>query len=188
MGAFGNLPKFRNKVAHCLDISFRDENVANEDLLFDDTDYQKWIEEDDEDIQKQNKAAKIIQHNFEKHSQKHSLQKQTIKKHLQASLQGALTLNRLDNVKDLVVSPIYTGNKKVTNLQYELSLNKNRNEKYSRGLDLALPTPKKRIEFEGIPMTHDVSTSPRKSGRPPTSSYKFINPPRVSVGEMKNPY
>ena len=93
---------------------------------------------------KQNKAAKIIQHNFEKHSQKHSLQKQTIKKHLQASLQGALKLNRVDNVKDLVVSPIFTGNKKVTNLQYDLSLNKNRNEKYSRGLDLALPTPKKK--------------------------------------------
>jgi len=37
-------------------------------------------------------------------------------------------------------------------------------------------------------MTHDVSTSPRKSGRPPASSYKFINPPRVSVGEMTNPF
>ena len=57
------------------DLSFRDENVANEGLLFDEESYHKWEEENDDEVRKtelkivkvkENNAAKIIQHNYEK--------------------------------------------------------------------------------------------------------------------------
>ena len=50
------------------------------------------------------------------------------------------------------------------------------------GYDNPLSTPEKNIS-----MTRDASTSSRKTGRPPTSSYKVANPSRFSVGEMINP-
>ena len=51
------------------------------------------------------------------------------------------------------------------------------------GYDNLLSTPERNISN-----TKDESTSSRKTGRPPASSYKVANPSRFSLGEMKNPF
>jgi len=81
---------------------------------------------------------------------------------------------------------------------------KKRNEKYSMGLDYALPTPsketlmnlerkiqqrkdeiQKRLHFE--PEIKESGTSWRGRGRPTDESYRTANPSRFSTGEMTNP-
>jgi hypothetical protein len=73
-------------------------------------------------------------------------------------------------------------------LNWEVTNSPKRTERYSLGLDVALPTPKK---FEFQPERRNAGTSPRGAGRPPAAAYRTArttaNPPRASVGEMTNP-
>jgi hypothetical protein len=95
-----------------------------------------------------------------------------------------MTISQLDNKKDIVVYEAKRGNKTV-GLDWYLDSSPKRTERYSLGLDVALPTPKK-MNFE--PKTRDAGTSPRTTkGRPPAAAYRIANPTRASVGEMTNP-
>ena len=159
-----------SQVSQPLNLLFRDENVANEDLLFDDDDYQKWIEENDEDMQKQNKSAKIIQ-KFARRTPTRKLTR-TINEEFKS-------LKNINDDDNLYFGSVRRANK-VVRLDFHLS-SPERMKKM--GYDNPDLTPERNISN-----TRDASTSSRKSGRPKSSSYKVANPPRVSVGEMKNPY
>ena len=90
----------------------------------------------------------------------------------------------MNDKKNIIVSEAKRGNKTV-GLDWYADNSPKRTERYSFGLDVALPTPKK-MNFE--PKTRDAGTSPRTTkGRPPTASYRAANPTRASVGEMTNP-
>jgi hypothetical protein len=92
----------------------------------------------------------------------------------------AMTMSKLDDTKDVIVSEMKRGNK-VFGLNWFQDSSPKRKEKYSLGLDVALPTPKK-MDFQ--PKTKDAGTSPRTTkGRPRKSEY--FNPP--PTGEMTNP-
>ena len=112
---------------------------------------------------------------------KHLLRKSN--KKLARDLADAMTVSQLDDTKDVTVSSIVRGNK-VIGLEWFGDNSPKRQERYSLGLDRALPTPKK---FEFKPNTRDATTSPRGAGRPQAAAYRVANPTRVSVGEMTNP-
>ena len=85
----------------------------------------------------------------------------------------------------MVVTPVKRNNKAIGLNILETS-SPQRNERYSVGLDLALPTPKQ-FQFKK-PEKKDAETTMRGAGRPLTASYRPVtNPSRVSVGEMTNP-
>ena len=102
-----------------------------------------------------------------------------------------MTLAQLDRLyeplNDITVTPIKRRNK-VVGLGYEETTSPQRTQRYSLGLDRALPTPE---QFKSIKnpksKTQDAQTSPRNVGRPKNSDYFRVNPPRVSTGEMTNP-
>ena len=85
--------------------------------------------------------------------------------------------------RDMTVTPVKRNNKTI-GLSYEENTTPKRQERYSLGLDVALPTPKK---FQFQPERRDAGTSPRGVGSPPAAAYRNANPSRVSVGEMTNP-
>ena len=124
-----------------------------------------------------NEAAKILQYNIGKRISRKS------NKLLARDLADAMTISQLDDTKDVTVSSVVRGNK-VIGLEWFNDNSPKRQERYSLGLDKALPTPKK---FEFKPNTRDATTSPRGAGRPQAAAYRVVNPVRTSVGEMTNP-
>ena len=137
-----------------------------------------WYTDDELKTRVKNEAANLLKYNIGKRiSRKANLK-------LARDLSDAMTISQLDNKKDIVVSEMKRGNKTV-GLEWYPDSSPKRTERYSLGLDVALPTPKK-MNFE--PKTRDTGTSPRTTkGRPPAASYKTANPTRASVGEMTNP-
>ncbi len=86
--------------------------------------------------------------------------------------------------RDRTVTPIKKSNK-IIGLSYEENNTTKRQESNSLGIDVALPTPTRKIEIQ--PEKRNIGTIPRRVGRPPAGAYRTANPSRVSVGEMKNP-
>ena len=124
------------------------------------------------------RAANLLKYNIGKRISRKANQK------LARDLSDAKDISRLYDNKDIVVFEATKGNK-VVGLEWYPDDTPKRLERYSLGLDAALPTPKK-MNFE--PKTRDTGTSPRTTkGRPPAASYKTANPTRASVGEMTNP-
>ena len=137
-----------------------------------------WYTDDELKTRVKNEAANLLKYNIGKRISRKANQK------LARDLSDAMTISQLDNKKDIVVSEMKRGNKTV-GLEWYPDSSPKRTERYSLGLDAALPTPKK-MNFE--PKTRDAGTSPRTTkGRPPTASYRTANPTRASVGEMTNP-
>jgi hypothetical protein len=133
--------------------------------------------DEDFDKRQQDEAAKTLQYNIGKHFSRKSNKK------LATDLADAMTVSQLDDTKDVTVSSIVRGNK-VIGLEWFSDNSPKRQERYSLGLDVALPTPKK---FNFKPNTRDATTSPRGVGRPQAAAYRVANPTRTSVGEMTNP-
>ena len=137
-----------------------------------------WFTDDELKTRVKNEAANLLKYNIGKRISRKANQK------LARDLSDAMTISQLDNKKDIVVSEAKRGNKTV-GLDWYLDSSPKRTERYSLGLDAALPTPKK-MNFE--PKTRDTGTSPRTTkGRPPAAAYRIANPTRASVGEMTNP-
>ena len=138
-----------------------------------------WFTDDELKTRVKNEAANLLKYNIGKRISRKANQK------LARDLSDAMTISQLDNKKDIVVSEAKRGNKTV-GLDWYLDSSPKRTERYSLGLDVALPTPKK-MNFE--PKTRDAGTSPRTTkGRPPAAAYRPVtNPTRASVGEMTNP-
>jgi len=119
-------------------------------------------------------ASDLIKYNIRKR-----LSRKT-NKNLAKDLADAMMISKLDPIKDVIVSEVKRGNK-VIGLDWYQDSSPKRTQKYSLGLDVALPTPKK-MDFQ--PKTKDAGTSPRTTkGRPRKSEY--FNPP--PTGEMTNP-
>jgi hypothetical protein len=119
-------------------------------------------------------ASDLIKYNIRKH-----LSRKT-NKNLAKDLADAMMISKLDDTKDVIVSEVKRGNKVIA-LDWYQDTSPKRTQKYSLGLDVALPTPKK-MDFP--PKTKDAGTSPRTTkGRPRKSEY--FNPP--PTGEMTNP-
>jgi hypothetical protein len=135
--------------------------------------------EDAEDITNSfmDEASDLIKYNIRKR-----LSRKT-NKNLAKDLADAMMISKLDPIKDVIVSEVKRGNK-VIGLDWYQDSSPKRTQKYSLGLDVALPTPKK-MDFP--PKTKDAQTSPRNVGRPRNSDYFRVNPSRVSTGEMTNP-
>jgi hypothetical protein len=119
---------------------------------------------------------------------KYNLRKSIGKKQvevLKKDLAAARILNEIEpEYKNLQLSPMMKGNKVVA-LDFLTTPNKKREERYSLGLDVALPTP---IAFSTpIKGQKDAETVKRGRGRPPKAAYLSANPSRFSTGEMSNP-
>ena len=133
--------------------------------------------------EQEQEAIKKIQYNYQKHlSRKEG-------KAVKKDLEGAMTLAQIGRElkTNFTATPIKRRNK-VVGLDVDTNTTPQRIQRYSLGLDVALPTPE---QFKSIKnpksKTQDAQTSPRNVGRPKNSDYFRVNPPRVSTGEMTNP-
>lgn len=100
-------------------------------------------------------AAKRLQYNIGKRLSRKA------NKLLAADLADAMTINQLDDTNSITVSSVLRSNKKI-GLEWFGDNSPKRQERYSSGLDAALPTPKK-IDFK--PNTSENITK-RRAGRP----------------------
>ena len=110
---------------------------------------------EDEREKQRDEAAKILQYNIGKRLSRKA------NKVLAADLADAMTINRLDDTNSITVSSVLRRNKKI-GLEWFGDNSPKRQERYSSGLDAALPTPKK-IDFK--PNTSENITK-RRAGRP----------------------
>ena len=137
-----------------------------------------WFTDNEWKTRVENEAANLLKYNIGKRISRKANEK------LAKDLSDAMTISQLDDIKkNIIVSEAKRGNKTV-GLDWYADNSPKRTERYSFGLDVALPTPKK-MNFQ--PKTRDAETSMRGAGRPPTASYRNANPTRASVGEMTNP-
>jgi len=135
-----------------------------------DDDYEPFYEDDEvfirglkpTELNAQEKAANLIKYNFQKH-----LQNKT-NKTIRADYEIMKFEKSLGDGEDMTISPIVRGNK-VIGLNSEINSTPNRKQKYSQGLDKALPTPKK-LGFTQRKGYRDSGTDPRGPGRPPESA------------------